>query len=122
MIKILLSINPEHVVNIFNKKKRYEFRKIRCQKDVDKIIIYATSPISGVVGEVDVIDIIDDCPEKVWKLTKNFAGIKKEFFEKYYKNRARAVAFKLGDVKKYSNPKTLKEFGIGFAPQSFIYL
>lgn len=51
MCKILLSINPNHVENIFNGTKKYEFRKVECKKPVDKIIIYSTSPIKKVVGE-----------------------------------------------------------------------
>ena len=51
MCKILLSINPEHVENIFNGNKKYEYRKIKCKEKVDKIIIYSTAPIMQVVGE-----------------------------------------------------------------------
>lgn len=122
MQKILLSINPEHVENILSRKKQYEFRKVRCKKSINKIVIYATAPISLIVGEVDVIDIFEDNPEKVWKKTKALAGITKEFFEQYYKNKDRAIAYKLGAVKKYKSPKQLNDFGIKFAPQSFIYL
>ncbi len=43
MYQMLLSVNPEHVENILLGKKQYEFRKIRCRPDVDKIIIYARS-------------------------------------------------------------------------------
>ena len=41
MCKMLLSINPEHVANILSGKKKFEFRKVRCKEDVDKIVIYA---------------------------------------------------------------------------------
>lgn len=54
MCKILLSINPEHVENIFNGNKKYEYRKIKCKEKVDKIIIYSTAPIMQVVGEAEV--------------------------------------------------------------------
>ena len=121
-MKILLSINPEHVRNIFTQEKQYEFRKTRCKKNVDKIIIYATAPVSKIVGEVDVIGVIEDYPEAVWKLTECLAGITKDFFEEYYKNRTKAVAYKLGKVRKYESPKLLADFGINFAPQSFVYL
>jgi len=53
--KILLSINPEHVENILNGSKLFEFRKIRCKNNVDKIIIYATFPVMRVVAEVKYI-------------------------------------------------------------------
>lgn len=122
MCKILLSINPKHVENIMAGTKQYEFRKIQCKEKVDKIIIYATSPVMKVVGEADVMDIIVNKPETVWKTTANYAGITKRFFDDYYRNRDKAVAFKLGNVKQYKKPKDLSYYGINNAPQSFVYV
>ena len=119
---MLLSINPEHVENIMNGNKKFEFRKVRCRPDVDKIIIYATSPVMKVVGEADVIDVIVDLPEQVWELTSAFAGVSKAFYDEYYQDKEVAVAYRLGKVKKYSNPLSLADFGIRFAPQSFVYV
>ena len=119
---MLLSINPEHVENIMNGNKKFEFRKVRCRPEVDKIIIYATSPVMKVVGEADVIDVIVDLPEQVWKRTSEFAGISKLFYDNYYQNKEVAVAYRLGKVRKYTNPLTLADFGINFAPQSFVYV
>ena len=122
MCKMLLSINPEHVENIMNGNKRYEFRKIRCRSDVDKIVIYCTSPVKRVVGEAEVLEIIVDTPDEVWERTSQFAGITKGFFDKYYEDKEKAVAYKLGNVKKYKEPLKLTDFGIKFAPQSFVYM
>lgn len=119
---MLLSINPKHVENILSGNKQVEFRKVRCRPEVDKIIIYSTSPIMKVVGEADVIDVIIDQPERVWKLTSKYAGISKQFYDKYYQNKEFAVAYRLGSVKKYKKPLTLADFGINFAPQSFVYV
>ena len=55
MCAILLSINPNHVENIMNGTKRYEYRKVACKRQVDKILIYSTNPIMRVVGEADVM-------------------------------------------------------------------
>lgn len=122
MCRILLSINPEHVENIFIGKKEYEFRKTKCQRKIDGVIIYSTSPVMKVVGEADVEEIIEASPNDVWKITKEKSGINKDFFDKYYKDKASAVAYKLSNVVKYDTPKALKDFGIGFPPQSFIYI
>lgn len=70
MCKILLSINPEHVENIFNGSKEYEFRKIRCKETVDKIII----PVMQVVGEAKVETVLEDTPEAIWEKTKKKAA------------------------------------------------
>ena len=63
MCAILLSINPNHVENIMNGTKRYEYRKVACKRHVDKILIYSTNPIMRVVGEADVEDVLIDNPE-----------------------------------------------------------
>lgn len=122
MCAILLSINPQHVKNIMNGTKRYEFRKIVCKRHVDKILIYSTNPIMKVVGEAEVEDILIDDPEIIWKKTEENSGIDKDFFNQYYNNREQAVAYKLKNIVEYKQPKELKEYGISNAPQSFCYV
>lgn len=60
MYTILLPIHPDHVKNIFNGTKRYEFRKRICKKPVDRILIYSTSPVMKVMGEAEIEDILVD--------------------------------------------------------------
>ena len=122
MCKILLSINPEHVENIFNGNKKYEYRKIKCKEKVDKIIIYSTNPIMRVVGEAEVEEVLIDNPEIIWKKTYKKSGIDKKFFDQYYEDRDQAVAYKLKNVIQYTKPKKLNEIGISSAPQSFQYI
>ncbi|MDR2944343.1 MAG: hypothetical protein LBU81_04575 [Methanosarcinales archaeon] len=119
---MLLSINPEHVEKILTGQKQFEFRKVRCRSDVRKIIIYATSPVMQVVGEADVLDIIEDDPECVWKQTSEHAGISREFYNNYYKGKEKAIAYKLGNISKYEKSVSLSDIGVNSAPQSFIYL
>ncbi|AFQ45246.1 hypothetical protein [Desulfosporosinus meridiei] len=122
MRKMLLSINPEHVENIFNGSKQFEFRKIKCKSDVDKIVIYSTSPVMRVVGEVDLLGVIEDIPDKVWDITAEYSGITKRFYDQYFEHKEKAIAYRLGEVKKYREPLKLSDFGISFAPQSFVYI
>lgn len=122
MCNMLISINPEHVENIFNGSKKYEYRKIRCKQDVDKIIIYSTYPIMKVVGEAKVEKILEDSPDNIWEETKNYSGIDLNFYQKYFKDRSKAIAYKLTNIKKYNNPKELSSYGIKAAPQSFVYV
>ena len=77
MCAILLSINPNHVQNIMNGTKRYEFRKKACKRHVDKILIYSTNPIMRVVGEAEVEAVLIDNPEIIWKKTEKKSGIMK---------------------------------------------
>jgi predicted transcriptional regulator len=122
MCKILLSINPEHVDNILNGTKLFEFRKIRCKTDVDKIVIYTTYPVMKVVAEVCVEEVIEGNLNYVWEKTEKFSGISRSFYDKYYNGKNKAVAYKLGYVKKYKKQKLLGDYGLRYAPQSFVYL
>lgn len=122
MCSILLSINPSHVENIMNGIKIYEFRKKACKRHVDKIIIYSTTPVMKVVGEADVDEVLIDKPSEIWKITRKKSGIDKTFFDDYFEDRDQAVAYKLKNITKYSEPKELIELGIKNAPQSFQYI
>lgn len=122
MSTILLSIKPEYVDRIFNGTKKYEFRKHLAQKDVSKIIIYSTFPVMKIVGEVKVKDTLAMSKTSLWEKTKNEAGISRTNYRKYFDNCKKAYAYVLGETTVYDIPKTLEEFGLSQAPQSFIYL
>ena len=122
MSKILMSIKPVYVEKILNGEKCYEYRKIAPKKEVYKIIIYSTSPIKKVVGEVSIKNILILEKEELWNKTKDKSGITKEFYDSYFKNKSIAVAYELGEVKIYNPYKDLNEIEVNFVPQSFIYL
>lgn len=122
MCEILLSINPEHVEKILDGTKMYEFRKVRCKKEITKIIIYCTSPVMKVVGEALVDDVLESTPDEIWEITSDAAGIDKEFFDSYYLGRKRAIAFRIGRTEKFEEPRNLSDYGLSWAPQSFAYI
>ncbi len=122
MCTILLSINPNHVENILNGTKGYEYRKNVCRRKIDKILIYSTNPVMKVVGEAEVEDVLIDDPEMIWKKTEKKSGIEKSFFDRYFEDRKQAVAYKLKNVIQYGEPKELKDYGLRNAPQSFQYI
>jgi predicted transcriptional regulator len=109
-------------VHILDGSKEYEFRKTRCKEDVDGIIIYATAPVKQVVAEADIEAILEDTPEKVWSQTKETSGISSKFFFDYYKDKKKAIAYKLTNLNKFEKPKTLADYGVSAAPQSFVYV
>jgi predicted transcriptional regulator len=119
---MLLSINPEHVENILNGTKRFEFRKVQGRRPINRILIYSTAPVGMIVGEVEVLGTLNGSPDEVWQQTHDFSGITKEFFDRYFHGRQKAVAYRLGDVEAYPRPKHLTDFGVSTAPQSFVYV
>lgn len=122
MDKILLSIKPEYVTKIFDGSKRYEFRKRIPNKPINKVVVYSTKPDQGVVGEFEVLEIIEMKPSRLWETTKGDAGVSRARFRLYFQGSKSAYAYKIGRVIRYDPPKTLKDYGISNAPQSFVYL
>lgn len=122
MSKMLLSIKPAYVKKILEGKKKYEYRKFHCKEGIDTIVIYSTAPEKKVVGEVSLLDIIVGDVDYVWRITRPEGGITQKAFKEYYKNKEKATVYKLGDVLMYDEPKTLSDFGLRYAPQSFAYV
>ena len=120
--KIVISINPKHVEKIISGEKKYEYRTKAAKQDVDKIIIYETTPVKKIVAEAEILDVLEMSPEELWKETHKESGITKRFFNKYFKDREVAFAYKLGQITVYDTPVELAELGIKNAPQSFVYL
>ena len=119
---ILMSIKPEYVNKIFLGKKKYEYRKKICKEKIDKIIVYSSSPIQMVVGELLIDSILYNKKEIIWNETKEYGGISKDKFNKYFENSNYAVAYKIKQVIIYDNPKQLIDFNIKTAPQSYVYI
>lgn len=120
---VLLSIKPEFVAKIFSNEKQYEFRKVIFKnKQIRDVVIYASSPVSKVVGSFTIDKIIGDTPDKVWKLTKDKAGITKSYFDNYFKDKQVAYAIKIKQATQYDKPIDLQDLNIQRAPQSFMYL
>lgn len=122
MCKILMSIKPKYSEKIFSGEKKYEFRRKVSKQNVDRIIVYSSSPEKCVIGEVEVLGIICKPIRELWKLTKNFAGINFCDLEMYFSGCKEAYAYKLGKVTKYKKPKSLSDFDVSFSPQSYVYI
>lgn len=121
-MKVILSIKPEFVEKILKGEKKFEFRRQIFKKDVDKVIVYASSPVKALIGEFTIDEIIENKLDLLWELTKKDAGITKEFFYKYFKNKNTGYAIKIKNFFKYEHPINLNSFGIIYPPQSYLYL
>ena len=80
------------------------------------------TPVKKIVAEAEILDVLEMSPEELWKETHKESGITKRFFDKYFKDREVAYAYKLGKITVYDTPVELAELGIKNAPQSFVYL
>ena len=123
MKAVLLSIKPEFVHKIFEGTKKFEFRK-RVFKDISvkKVIVYSSSPEQKVIGEFEIETILNDTPNNIWIQTKLYSGISQEFYDEYFEGRDKAYAIKVASTKMYRKQKTLADFNVQSAPQSFAYV
>jgi predicted transcriptional regulator len=123
-ISVLLSIKPEFAGRIFGGTKRYEFRRVLFKnRSVKTVVVYASAPISKVIGEFEVEDILQLEKEHLWNQTKEYSGIPKDYFDTYFEGQRTGYAIKIGNTRLYQTPLGLQEnFNVKRAPQSFVYV
>lgn len=120
---MILSIKPCYVTEIISGNKKYEFRKSKPNKEIEKIYIYETRPTKKIVGYFKYSEIIIGNKYDIWNKFKCNAGISKEDYLRYYKNSLEVYVYRIKDfvqLKEYIDPYELIE---GFvAPQSYRYI
>ncbi|MFA5308746.1 MAG: ASCH domain-containing protein [Dehalococcoidales bacterium] len=120
---VLLSVKPKFARDIFSGLKKYEYRKtIFTRKNINTVIVYASSPKKCVIGEFEIEEIIYDDIESLWARTKNESGISKKFFYEYFGKQSKGYAIKIKNQKEYDNPYSLNHLTVLGPPQSFMYL
>ncbi|HJX13686.1 MAG TPA: hypothetical protein VJ377_09210 [Dehalococcoidales bacterium] len=121
---VLLSVKPHFAERIFNGTKKYEYRKTFFSRtDVNKVIVYASSPVKKIIGEFYIAGIISDKPESIWRRTGTSAGIDKDFFFRYFLGKEKGYAIKIRNPKKYEVMLDPRYIIPNFTPpQSFIYI
>ncbi|WP_277086611.1 ASCH domain-containing protein [Porphyromonas catoniae] len=122
--KVLLSIKPEFVEKIASGHKCFEYRRVLYKRtDIKRIVVYASSPVCRIVGEIEVGNLLTDTPEVLWERTKDKAGISEDFFLKYFAERPHAHAIEIKAFHPYRKPKRLADkYPNTTPPQSFCYL
>ena len=121
-MKVLMSIKPKFVKQIFEGIKLFELRKKIFRREVKTIIIYESSPTKKIVGEFTIDKIISDTPQKIYLDYGESLGISKNEYFKYFKNVDIAYAIKIKKVIKYEKELTLADFNLERAPQSYQYI
>lgn len=122
MKKIIISIKKEYVDKILSGEKKYEFRTRVAKNDINKIIIYCTIPTKKVVAEAEIVGVLAMSKDQLWDETSKHAGISKDRFMKYFEKNEIAYAYKLGKITVFEKKKDLIDYGLKWAPQSFVYI
>lgn len=119
----LMSIHRKYADAIMDGAKRVEFRKRRLAEDIATVWVYATSPVSKVVGHFSVDEIVQGTPQDIWERFGDIGVIEQDAFFAYYDGSAIAVAILVGVAERLASPLSLDELEPRPAiPQSFAYL
>ena len=82
-----MSIHPGYAEAILSGRKRAEFRKRPLAEDVRTVLIYATAPVSAIVGWFTVRGTLKAAPEDIWRQLHSVGEICWHDFTNYYSGR-----------------------------------
>ena len=121
---VLLSVKPQFAEAILDGSKKYEFRRALFRSPtVERVVLYASSPIQKVVGEFRLAEVLSMRPTALWSATSSGAGIGRSYFNRYFAGRKEGHALRVAEPRRYAKPRDLtRDYGIGRPPQSFCYL
>jgi len=122
-MKVILSIKPKFALKIFDGSKKFEFRRrLFKNTEVNLVIVYASAPISKVIGEFEIENVLHEELLPLWNATKKHSGISKDYYLEYFKGKEMGYAIKVRKTKMYAAPICIREkFGLN-PPQSFAYV
>ena len=119
----ILSVKLEYAMKILAGEKQYEYRKTIFRRPVEKVYIYASSPVCMIVGEFQIDHVLQESPKALWNLTHSESGITKAFFLRYFKGKPLGYAIRLKEVVSYPVPISPFRLRDDFkAPQNYIYV
>lgn len=118
-----MSIHPEFARRILRGEKLVEFRRRPLARQATHIVIYATAPISAVVGVAEVERVQQASPSELWRMFQRVGGIRKEDFFAYFAGASQGFAYLLKQAQTCDVPIALGQAGLPErAPQAFQYL
>lgn len=121
---ILLSIKPEFAYAILEGRKGFEFRRrLFREETVERVVVYASSPVQRVVGEFKLAAVHSLPLKSLWRRTQHHAGIERRYFDRYFEDCEVGHALEVGSSVLYEDPVRLEDaVGLKRPPQSFCYV
>lgn len=125
-MNVLLSIKPEFAQKILALDKQYEFRKtaFRDSNLVEKIYMYASSPVKKIVGHFSIDGVIEQHPEQLWTQFGQESGVEnRDAFLDYFEGKEMGYALEIDTVQEFADPIDPRDYVRDFhPPMSFQYL
>lgn len=120
---IVLSIHPQYGNAILQGVKKVEFRRNGVPEEIKGIVLYATTPIQGIIALIEITDCIVASPAQLWKMYGSVGMITRKDFNEYYKEYQIGKCYTIGNVFPFNIPLNLKKWaGLSNPPQSFAYM
>lgn len=119
---IIISIHPEYAEKILTGEKTYELRTRLPHDKPERIIIYATAPVSAVVGTAEIADMFDLPLTELWKRVRKSACVTLDDFHAYFRRSDTGKAFVVRNPVRFPSPIPIANYGLKKAPQSWQYL
>lgn len=90
------------------------------------MIVYVPSPVSAIVGELEVSGVRESTPSGLWRLTRKDAGLRKAAFDDYFRGASTAFCIDIETAIRFEEPLELRQIrrhDSRFSPpQCFWYL
>ena len=122
LTNVILSIKPVYAEAIMSGLKTIEFRKKVFKRPVNKIYVYASSPIKKIIGYFTISEVVEAAPKDLWESFNSVGGIDKQSFFDYYDGVSDAIGLKVDEVRQFNNGVNPLDVLDKFtAPQSYMY-
>lgn len=126
---ILLSIKPRFAEQILTGDKTVELRRVRPTLEPDELVLlYATSPISAIIGWFTVHAVVTQQLDQLWQTHGPQSSVSHDEFRFYFQGLDEGVAILVEKAFSLENPEVidlekLRQFYPGFhPPQGFRYI
>ncbi len=119
----LFSIKPQYAEALMEGRKRVEFRRLPLPQDVERVVVYSTSPVQQVVGSFRVATVEQMSPVAAWDTYAECGGIEQDPFFSYYAGAESAFVIHAKDPVRAPQPFPLADLHDALRPpQSYLYL
>lgn len=121
---VLISLLPKYAEKIASGTKRIEFRRTWTAEPVAVLTLYATAPVSRVIGIAHVRRVVEASPTALWRYAQQYGGgISRRDLYAYMSGKKTGFALLLGPVELFDPPVDPKHATKSFRPpQSFRFL
>jgi len=122
-VKALISIRACYIERILSGFKKYELRKSKPGKQVEKFFVYVPAPVQKILYTFVPGKIMEDTPQNLWRKIGHLSGLTEEEFLKYFNGARKGVAIEILNFRKLPEPLSIEDVLPGKKPpQNFLYI